>query len=304
LFDGSHTYADDGRYTVIVTIEDQDGNSDSETFQVQVNNLAPALSVIKDQEIEEGTELSLPEIGFFSDPGFDNPLNPAGETKEAFAFSIDWGDGSAPDKGAATVDAIGGVGFLTQGSFDGSHAYADDDTYTVTVLVEDDDGDFDTQTFQVTVNDVEPALNISSNSSVAAGEVYNLNLSVIDSGDDPIANWVIDWGDGKVQTIDGHQTTAKHIYRKPLPLVGGFDGDGAVDGNDLVRFRKNLGQTAVGLDGDLDNDGDVDHNDMVAFISNFGRIGYKNYTISATASNEDGTYNTNSQQEEVQKAIA
>jgi VCBS repeat-containing protein len=40
-FDASHVYADDGVYTVTVTVHDDDGGSATQTFQVTVNNVAP-----------------------------------------------------------------------------------------------------------------------------------------------------------------------------------------------------------------------------------------------------------------------
>ena len=43
--------------------------------------------------------LALPDIGKFSDPGFDNLLNVGGETTERFTFTINWGDGTRVDTG-------------------------------------------------------------------------------------------------------------------------------------------------------------------------------------------------------------
>ena len=123
--------------------------------------------------IDEGAEFSLTDIGRFTDPGFDNPLNtdPAtgGEVEETFTYSVDWGDGTTVDSGAATVDVAGGPGVLTQGSFDGSHTYADNGTYTVTVTVNDDDGGSDSETFSVTVNNVAPTLAVVADQNVDEG---------------------------------------------------------------------------------------------------------------------------------------
>ena len=49
----------------------------------------------------------------------------------------------------------------TAGSFDGSHIYADNGVYTVTVTVMDDDGGVTVQTFEVTVNNVAPTLDVA-----------------------------------------------------------------------------------------------------------------------------------------------
>ena len=44
-FGGSHTYADNGTYTVVVTVTDDDNGQDSDNFTVTVNNTAPTLLV-------------------------------------------------------------------------------------------------------------------------------------------------------------------------------------------------------------------------------------------------------------------
>src|SRR6185436_7406849 len=99
--------------------------SDSKTFEVTVNNVSPQLVVVGNQTVDEGSLLSIPDIGQFSDPGFDNPLNVGGETTEKFTFAINWGDGTPVDSGDATIDVAGGPMLLTSGSFDGQHIYAD-----------------------------------------------------------------------------------------------------------------------------------------------------------------------------------
>src|SRR5262249_37937414 len=150
-FDGSHIYADNGIYTVTVTVSDDDGGTVSETFTDVVDNVEPNLVVPPDQVVNEGSLLSLPNIGQFTDPAFDNPNNPQGEVSEKFTFAIDWGDGTPLDSGAGTIDVPGGPGVLTQGHFSGSHIYADNGIYTVTVTISDDDGGTTSATFLVTV---------------------------------------------------------------------------------------------------------------------------------------------------------
>ena len=66
-----HTYADNGVYMVQVTVVDDDGGTDTKTFQVTVANVAPMLTVIDDQSTSEGARvLSLVDLGRFTDPGF------------------------------------------------------------------------------------------------------------------------------------------------------------------------------------------------------------------------------------------
>ena len=135
-------------YTVTVTVTDDNGGVSSDTLTVTVSNAAPTLTVVGSQAVNEGAALNLTNIGTFTDPGFDNSLNPLpGERTETFTYSINWGDGTTTVTGGATVDVAGGAGVLTQGSFDGGHVYADNGTYTVTVIVSDDDAGSDTEDF-------------------------------------------------------------------------------------------------------------------------------------------------------------
>ena len=223
-FGGSHTYADNGLYTVTVKIRDDNGGSDTETFMVTVANVKPTIAVVANQILDEGSHLSLPNIGTFTDPGFDNPLNVGniangGETQETFTFSINWGDGTSASTGNATVDTPGNVGVLTAGSFDGSHTFADNGTYTVTVTVFDDDGDSDVKSFLVTVNNVDPTLTGIASLSVDEGEAFTLDqlgVGLSDPGfDNPLnagnvisggesqetfTGLTINWGDGTATT--------------------------------------------------------------------------------------------------------
>ena len=130
-----------------------DTASTSITIDVTVNGVAPTLTV-SDQIA--GSELlrNITNVVTFTDPGY---VNSAAGTDEQFTYSIDWGDGTTPDTGTATVDVAGSLPTagtaspLTKGSFDGSHTYAADGRYNVTVTVTDDDGDSTSETFEVWV---------------------------------------------------------------------------------------------------------------------------------------------------------
>jgi parallel beta-helix repeat protein len=155
--DAVHAYADNGAYNVTLTVFDDDGGSDSETFQVTVNNVAPTLTTVGDQTVNECALLNI-NIGTFTDPGFDNASL---STVESFTYSIDWGDGTTTDTGIPSCIS-GNEGVLTDGWFDGSHVYTDDGTYTVTVALIDDDGDSDTGTFQVMVDNIAPTVSVDT----------------------------------------------------------------------------------------------------------------------------------------------
>ena len=218
LFEGSHYYADNGLYTVTVTVLDDDGGMAVDTLTVTVKNVAPLLNVADDPEpIYEGDPLDI--VRTFTDPGFDNPLNVGGELVESFFFNIDWGDGTGPNFGVPTIDMPGRDGVPTAGSFEGSHIYADNGLYTVTVTVLDDDGGMAVDTLTVTVDNVAPSLTVPGDRVLFQNELLDItDIGVftdpgfdnpLNIGGELIESFVfnIDWGDGMlpsfgVPTID------------------------------------------------------------------------------------------------------
>ncbi len=233
-FDLSHTYADDGAYTITVMVVDDDGGNDTETLTVTVSNVALALTVVADQAIDEGSVLSLTDIGTFTDPGFDAP----GEPVETFTYSIDWGDGTSDDAGFATIDTPGRLGVPTSGSFDGSHIYSDNGTYTATVTVYDDDGGSDTETFTVTVGNVVPAISgVTGGETVDEGSAFtlaDLGWAIEDPGFDNPSNpggatsetftsaYTIDWGDGSA--VQSGAILGRVSGAAGVPTVAEFEG--------------------------------------------------------------------------------
>ncbi len=216
-FTGNHIYADNGDYEVRVFAADDDGGMTELTRMISVDNVDPTLVVASNQTIDEGSTLSITNIGTITDPGFDNPAIPSVET---FTYTINWGDGSAEDAGSATIDTVGDRGILIAASFDGSHIYADNGNYTVTVTVVDDDGGTDVATFTVVVNNVAPVLTGAGTPfSLDEGEIFSLaslGIGLSDPGfDNPLngpnvgnggevaetfTGTSIDWGDGNVTT--------------------------------------------------------------------------------------------------------
>ena len=161
----THAYADNGEYTVTVTVIDDDELSTSRTFNVMVSNVAPTLTGYDGTPfvLNEGEIFSLADFDVgLSDPGFT--LAAAG-TMETFTLdSVDWGDGSDLVLANLSVFNVdnGAEGASTTASFESAeHAYADNDTYTVTLTFSDDDEGTTVATFEVMVNNVAPTLQLT-----------------------------------------------------------------------------------------------------------------------------------------------
>ncbi|MEM7475748.1 MAG: PKD domain-containing protein [Planctomycetota bacterium] len=213
---GQHYYGDDGIYTVVVTLTDDDGGTANASFDVTVENVAPSLKPHSDVVATEGTLLELPRLGEFVDPGFDLLSHPDGPRFESFTYSIDWGDGTSMESGSALVDRYGLGGVPTLGSFSGNHTYADDGVYQVTAWISDDEGASHEITFQVEVENSAPNLHINTSPAGIEGQSIELvNLaSFSDLGfDNPQGNqsesfeYRINWGDGsEVETQSAYIT--------------------------------------------------------------------------------------------------
>jgi len=111
----THTFAQDGAFTVRLTVTDNDGLTDTETLTVNVANVAPVVGAVPDATLNVGATYTA--AGTFTDPGAD-----------AWTATVNWGDGSAAE-----------VVPLSGRSFSLTHIYAVGGTYTVTIDIADDD---------------------------------------------------------------------------------------------------------------------------------------------------------------------
>src|SRR5207249_1930356 len=66
---GSHTYKDNGAFTVTVSVADNNGESASDTLVVTVTNVAPTVNAGADQLVTKGVPVNF--AGTFTDPGAD-----------------------------------------------------------------------------------------------------------------------------------------------------------------------------------------------------------------------------------------
>jgi len=242
-----HTYADngpdssDGKYTVELTVRDDDGGFVTRSFEIQVDNVAPSLT-LNDSEliVDEGEELDLSDmslfglLGTFSDPGFDNPGNvayPGGSSAETFTYSIDWGDGTPVETMLIPVTTVfGSPGVLTEGTLDGTHTYADNDAdsfFTITVTLTDDDGGTVEKMIPVRVNNVNPTLEPLIATDVNTKGETTLTLTFddpgieaafLEAGEVPF-EVLVDWGDNLSEPDLEKRFEVAEVHAGPTPMT-------------------------------------------------------------------------------------
>ena len=168
----SHLYATAGNYIVNVSVSDDHGGNGSDSLQVTVLNVVPAVNVGAGALLSEGQTLSAG--GSFSDPGVN-----------AWTAMVDYGDGTDPQPLTLQPDK----------SFNLSHLYSTAGSYTISVSVSDDHGGVGSDSLQVTVANVSPDVNAGPDALLYEGQT----LSVGGSFSDPGVNvWTgtVDYGDG------------------------------------------------------------------------------------------------------------
>lgn len=220
-FATSRTFPDDhpatatvlDTFTVVITINDGDGGSDSATSpDVTVRNVAPtidSLSITSPIDEDDTATLS----GTFSDPAL-------GVATEIFVLDIDWDGDTVFDETVA----------VTGGSFSVAHQYLDDDptgtpadTFNVNVRLGDDDLGAATGFVVLTVDNVAPVItSVVSDATFAdkaeEGETVTVSGTFTDTGTLDTHVAAVDWGDGTitpatvVQGAGSGTFSASHAY--------------------------------------------------------------------------------------------
>jgi subtilisin family serine protease len=180
--------------SVTISGTDDKGVSGSVTFDLVVDNVAPDVAIDASQvvAIDEGGTLDV--LAHFVDPGWP----------DTYTATIDWGT-PAGDTSAATVSVTTAGPPDDVGTASGSFTYGDNGQFTVTVTVTDDDGGSGSDSFVVTVGNVDPTAEIDPTGTVlingvptflaSAGDPVVFSGTSHDPGSDDLTlTW--DWDDG------------------------------------------------------------------------------------------------------------
>lgn len=188
----TYTYGDNGVFTVILTVEDDDNGIEVMTIAIDVFNEAPRIEPLANYTADENDAISV--TGTASDPGSDD-----------LTFTWDWDDGTPNDVTTYYNDGLGPDPYPSPDinpiniTDSVAHIYGDNGVFMVTLTVEDDDGGIDVKTTTVYISNIAPTIEQISNGTAFENQEVTLQATASDPGsDDLIFTW--DWGDGTVTT--------------------------------------------------------------------------------------------------------
>nr|NIP34549.1 PKD domain-containing protein [Thermoplasmata archaeon]NIS11694.1 PKD domain-containing protein [Thermoplasmata archaeon]NIS19592.1 PKD domain-containing protein [Thermoplasmata archaeon]NIT76751.1 PKD domain-containing protein [Thermoplasmata archaeon]NIU48705.1 PKD domain-containing protein [Thermoplasmata archaeon] len=186
-----HAYADDGTYTVTLTVTDDDGGEGSITTQVTVLNRAPVSVAGEDRQTRTGIPVRLDGRGSYDMDG------------TIALYHWEFGDGTHADGPVVT------------------HAFPTYGTFVVELTVTDDDGATDTANLTVIVDNVQPVARITGSDRVLSGELVELDATSSYDLDGNIVEFRWDMGDGSPQKagpIVEHSYSVVDVYTVTLTV--------------------------------------------------------------------------------------
>ena len=203
----THTYVDDGTYLVTLTATDPLGASDTQQTTVRVVNAKPVVSVGADVTISAGQSLNL--SGTFTDRGLrDAP----------WTYTIDWGNGSTTTGSVTTQSS----------AITASRQYLTPGTYTVTLVVTDNEGAFGWDALVLTVRPLNVTIDIKP------GDSPN-SISLSDQGNAQIAVAILSSPSFDARLIDpatvqlGATAVSARRNGSLFASLADVDGDGDLD---------------------------------------------------------------------------
>ncbi len=218
---GPHTYADPGTYDIIVNVTDDGGSTVTLTNTATVTDLA-VTGTVSSFTAEEGQSTGTIVLATFSDPN----LLATASNVTAFVPADGWGDGSPASPVTLTVTQVGGTGSATLFEVTGSHTYADEGSFPVSISVTTSGG-VTTDLTAGTATVLDAPLS-SSNGTTIKGIEGNITGSVL-LGSFVDANQgatVADFtsGGGSVVVNWGDSSAPQTLNSSNLTLSGSPDG--------------------------------------------------------------------------------
>jgi len=257
----THIYASSSEYTVVLTVTDDDAetNSDTATATIAIGNHAPVADAGPPAEGTVGSAVS------FDGSGSSDADGPIAQ------YAWNFGDGSP-------IDTISGA--------NPSHTYAAADDYTVLLTVTDGDGVKDTASTAASIaaNPLPPRADAGAPAVGTTGAAVSFDGSGSDDQDGNIVTYAWDFGDGSpIDTVSGANPSYTYAAADTYTVTLTVTDDDGLTGTDTTTAsidQANAPPTAeagepyagfvnqpVIFDGSASSDGD---GDIVQYDWDFG----------------------------------
>jgi PKD repeat protein len=269
----SHTYTDNGAYTVTVTVTDSADGSVSNTATVTVINVAPTGTLNAPTSVFKGSPIEV-SITAVSDPSSADTI--------MYAFKT----GTIPIQSGDTFGSASTANFPTTVA----------GPVIVRGAVRDKDGGYTEYTATVTVNlvpNIAPAVEAGTGGSIKEGETFSSTGSFTDSNTGDTWTAKVNYGDGTAdETLNlnldktfgiSHTYTDNGVYTITVTVT---DSAGYPGSDTATVTVSNVAPT-----GTFGNSGPVTKgNPVTVFFSNVGDPGIRDTITYAFDWNNDGVY--------------
>jgi hypothetical protein len=223
---GSHTYTEEGPYNFSITVTYTDGSTATITGSATVGdaNLTGSNTATATGGIEGVTAATLSNATF-------TDANTGAPSSDFTVTAANWGDGNTSTAGL-TVSGSGG-----NYTVNGSHLYADEETYNFSFTVKDKGGNTATITGSTTVGDANltgssAATTTGGVEGVTAATLSNASFTDANTGA-PSSDFTVtaaNWGDGNTSTagltVSGsggsYTVSGSHLYAEEGPYNFSF----------------------------------------------------------------------------------
>ncbi len=231
----SHVYADQGTYTIGLTLSDTDGATDTTSSSISIANVDPVISFT-----------NIPASG---NEGDTLLFEAAASDVLADPLTYTWTFGDGTTVTGASV----------------SHVYIDEGTPTVTLVVSDGDNGSATVSQALPIANIDPQIsNVVVPATGDEGQIVTMSADAVDAAGDAMT-FVWDYGDGASDTynlpLGNNASSTTHSYDDEGTYqitITVTDGDGGIDiFNQSVITISNLDPVVSSLTVPNGNEGDA-----------------------------------------------